>query len=150
MADRAMERRLPFGFMAAVQEQFRQRYDKDTVAAASAGGMNREFRDTIREMMNRYNAPDADRVASMSEKVRNINDNLVESIDKLLDRQEKIDLLVNRSELLNHSSESFHRESARLHRTVRWRNLRTHIILVIVAIIGIIIVVWASCGIKFE
>lgn len=150
MADKAMERRLPFGFMAAVQEAFKKRYDPQTVAAAPAHGMNVEFRETIRELMNRYNSPDADRVASMTEKVQHINQNLVESIDKLLDREEKIHLLINRSEMLSQSSESFHRDSRQLHRNVRWRNLRTHIILAVVIVVGILIVVWVSCGLKFD
>merc|ERR1712178_557007 len=104
MADRAMERRLPFGFMAAMQESFQKKYSAQTVSTAPAGAMNHEFREIMRELMNRYNAPDADRVVAMTAKVNAINENLSESIDRLMDRQDMINVLVNRSDRLQQSS----------------------------------------------
>lgn len=142
MADRTMERRLPFGFLSALKDLFDERFKKEVWSKAGAFSLNDQFRDDIAVLMEKYNSPDADRVASMTAKVRQIEDGLMDSIDKLMDRQEKIELLVNRSQVLSESSSSFNRESTRLHRTIRWRNLKTHLILGGIAILVIIILVW--------
>merc|ERR1712217_778907 len=122
------------------------RYTDQQVQGAIAYGMNSEFRGTLQELMEKHNSPEADGVASMMGKVQNINDNLMESIDKILERQEKIELLVNRSQALSQSSSSFRREAVRLRRVVWWRNARTMAILISLGVLAIMIIVFASCG----
>merc|ERR1712130_848902 len=100
--------------------------------------------------MEKYNSPDVDRVASTMSKVQHINDTIMESIDKILERQEKIELLVNRSQLLSESSSSFRRDAARLRRVVWWRNASTMAIIACVIVLVILIIVFASCGITFK
>eukprot|EP00913_Durusdinium_trenchii_P004908 g4555.t1 len=69
------------------------------VESAIAYGMQSDFREELQFLLERYNSPDVDRVASMMAKVQHINDHLMESIDKILERQEKIELLVSRSQM---------------------------------------------------
>lgn len=149
MAERAMGRRLPFAFLAALQCSFGQWYAAPQVAAAEANGMQAEFRPEIEALVEKYNAPNADRVACLMEKVQHINDNIMESIDKILERQDKIDLLVNRSQLLSNSSASFRREAVRVRNAVRSRHMRMWGIIGAVILAVILVVIWASCGITF-
>mmetsp|Transcript_30047 Transcript_30047/g.55451 ORF Transcript_30047/g.55451 Transcript_30047/m.55451 type:complete len:232 (-) Transcript_30047:109-804(-) len=150
MADRAMERRRPLAFLQALQETFRNQFSTDEVATASAWGLQKDFGDKIRLYMEKFNSPESDKITSMMAKVQHINDNLVESIDKILERQDKIELLVNRSQLLSESSSSFSREAQRLRRVVWWRNTRKLAIFAVVGILAILIILFASCGIRFE
>merc|ERR1712217_355580 len=129
-----------------VQEAFQTRYTEQQVQSAIAYGMNSEFRSTLQDLMEKHNSPDADRVAAMMVKVQNINDNLMESIDKILERQEKIELLVNRSQALSQSSSSFRREAVRLRRVVWWHNARSMAMLISLGVIAILIILFASCG----
>lgn len=150
MADRAMERRRPLAFLQSLQETFSSRYSANQVSVATAWGLQREFGNEIRLQMEKFNSPDSDRITSMMAKVQHINDNLVESIDKILERQDKIELLVNRSQLLSESSSSFSRDAQRLHRVVWWRNTKKIIIFTVVGIIVLLVILFASCGIKFD
>eukprot|EP00434_Breviolum_minutum_P009932 symbB.v1.2.008754.t1/scaffold544.1/size189386/11 len=95
MADREVGRRIPFGFLQAEQTE-----------SAIAYGMQSDFREELQFLLERYNSPDVDRVASMMAKVQHINDHLMESIDKILERQEKIELLATR--LLNGGLDARH------------------------------------------
>mmetsp|Transcript_40052 Transcript_40052/g.85437 ORF Transcript_40052/g.85437 Transcript_40052/m.85437 type:complete len:231 (-) Transcript_40052:37-729(-) len=150
MAERAMKRRVPFAFLGAVQEVVRQLYTGDQVQAAIAYGFQGVFRAELKQLMERYNSPRADPLASMTEKVRNINDNLMESIDKILERQEKIELLVCRSQSLSQSATSFRRESHQVRNAVWWRNVRVQALFVMGAVLVIAIIIWASCGIRLD
>lgn len=150
MTDRAMGRRIPFGFLGAVQESFKRQYSNDEVSCAIAYGMQGDFREQLKNLMETYNSPNADRIASMMSKVQHINDNLMESIDKILERQEKIELLVTRSQMLSESAGSFRREAERLRRVVWWRNARTMSILACLVFLAILVIIIASCGITFK
>jgi len=146
MSDRAMGRRLPFALLAALQESFNQWYAPPQIASAVAYGMQAEFGGEVQALVEKYNSPDADRVASLMQKVQHINDNLMENIDKILERQEKIDVLVNRSQMLHDSSVSFRREAERVRRVVWWRNARMLVCIFVIVVLAIILIVMASCG----
>eukprot|EP00933_Yihiella_yeosuensis_P028493 TRINITY_DN2231_c0_g1_i9.p1 TRINITY_DN2231_c0_g1~~TRINITY_DN2231_c0_g1_i9.p1 ORF type:complete len:233 (-),score=39.86 TRINITY_DN2231_c0_g1_i9:120-818(-) len=150
MAERAMGRRIPFGYLGAVKEQFKQQYSNDQVECAIAYGMQGEFREHLKMLMETYNSPDADRVASLMSKVQHVNDVLMESIDAILERQEKIDLLVNRSQQLVDSSSTFRRNAEGLRRSYWWKNARTKIIVVVFLILAVCVIILASCGITLK
>eukprot|EP00928_Gymnodinium_smaydae_P084855 TRINITY_DN6812_c2_g2_i2.p1 TRINITY_DN6812_c2_g2~~TRINITY_DN6812_c2_g2_i2.p1 ORF type:complete len:229 (-),score=38.92 TRINITY_DN6812_c2_g2_i2:58-744(-) len=150
MAERQLLRRIPFAFLSDMQDSFRRRYRLEQVEMALAYGMQSEFRPEMQALMEKYNSPDADRLTAMMAKVQTINDTLMDSIDKILERQEKIDLLVNRSNQLSQSSVSFRRDAQTLRRVYWWRNARTLSLIAGVIFIVVLITVLSSCGITFE
>merc|ERR1712150_189256 len=152
MAEKGMGRRLPFAFLAAVQEAFLQTFTADQVESAIAYAMQGNFREELKLLMERYNSPDADRVVKLSEKVRHINDQLMESIDKILMRQQQIELLVNQSRLLDENSGSFQRHAQGLHESRKewWRNRRTLGLLALVVTVTLLLLMLTRCGIRFE
>jgi len=146
MADREVGRRIPFGFLQAVQEAFMQKYTKEQTESAIAYGMQSDFREELQFLLERYNSPDVDRVASMMAKVQHINDHLMESIDKILERQEKIELLVSRSQVLSESASSFRRDAEQLRRLVWWGNVKKMALLISIVVLVILVIAMASCG----
>ncbi|CAE7038582.1 vamp7B [Symbiodinium sp. CCMP2592] len=146
MAERLLGRRIPFGFLQAVQDSFCGCYGHEQVESAIAYGMQGDFREQLKTLMEKYNSPEVDRVASMMAKVQHINDHLMDSIDKILERQEKIDLLVHRSEVLSASASSFRRDAEHLRRRVWWQNARTMAVMACVLVFVILVVVLSSCG----
>ncbi|CAK9056827.1 unnamed protein product [Durusdinium trenchii] len=150
MAEKLLGRRIPFGFLQAVQEAFMQKYSKEQVESAIAYGMQSDFREELQFLLERYNSPDVDRVASMMAKVQHINDHLMESIDKILERQEKIELLVSRSQVLSESASSFRRDAEQLRRLVWWGNVKKMAIIAGLVILVILIIIMSSCGITFS
>lgn len=152
MAEKALGRRIPFAFLAAVQDKFKQMYTNDDVRAAIAYAMQNDFKGEIQGLMEKYNGPGGDKIAAMQEKVRNINDNLMDSIDKILERQEKIELLVNRSQMLSQSSTSFRRETQTLRNQIWWKNARMMLILGGLAILIILILIFFTVchGFSFQ
>lgn len=150
MAERALMRRVPFAFLQAVQETFMQKYTKEQVESAIAYGMQSDFRDELQHLLERYNSPDVDRVAAMMTKVQHINDHLMESIDKIMERQEKIELLVSRSQVLSESASSFRRDAEQLRRLVWWGNVKKVLIMGLIVVLVILVIAMLSCGITFS
>lgn len=145
MAEKDMGRRIPFAFLDKVQETFKEQFSAETIKAASAQSLQsdyQDFRSDIRDLMAKYNSPNADRVANMMGKVQHINDNLMESIDKILERQEKIDVLVQRSEVLATSSTTFRREAQTLARVMWWRNAKVLICIGVTVVTVVGGVIW--------
>merc|ERR1711972_709812 len=150
MADRAMGRRLPFALPSAMQESFMQWYGPPQIVSAEFHGMQAEFGGEVQALVERYNSPDADRVASLMQKVQHVNDNLMESMDKILERQEKIDVLVHRSRMLEDSAVSFRREAERVRITVWWRNARMLVCICVIVVLAVLVIAMASCGFSLQ
>merc|ERR1712060_960034 len=100
--------------------------------------------------MVEYNSPNDARIASMLQTVQHINDNLMDSIEKILERQEKIELLVTRSQMLSMSSSSFRREAVQVRQRIWWQNLRMWLILAGIVLLVILLIVVSSCGITLH
>jgi len=148
MADATMGRRKPFTFLNAVKDSFSQRYSHGDVMSSASYGMHSEFRPELQQLVAHHNAPD--RVDRLRGNLRDLNDSLAESIDKVLLRGQNIELLVERSQHLSDASTSFVRQAHVLRRNMRWKNIRMIVVLVCLAVLVVAIVVFSSCGISFK
>ena len=91
--------------------------------------------------------------ASSQEGIANLNQQLdqvkqitVNNIEKVLERGERIDMLVDSTERLQQSSHQFHRQSNRLARAMRWRKYRCYLMVVLLAVLAIYVFAWMICG----
>lgn len=67
-------------------------------------------------------------------------------LDKILARQEKIELLVDQSEELNQSAQQFRKKSTGLKRTMWYKNIKLWIILILIVLVIIFVIVLIACG----
>jgi len=154
-APKDMGRRLPSSFVEELKNQFEaKRYN---VAQLTAGtGLQRtqeEFKKDIQVLMVKYNDQSensVDRPTALTAKARAINDNLMESLEKLLERQEKIELLVHRTEELSQSSNSFRRVAREVRRRAWWQEKKAMACFVLVLLCAIMLIVFSVCGITFS
>lgn len=84
------------------------------------------------------------------QKVQHVRTVLEDSIDKVLERGEKIDSLIQKSENLDTQAFKFHTSSRTLKRTLRWRNAKCQI-MTCAALTGFLVLcVLYSCGFALE
>jgi len=150
VADKSLSRKTSFGFLKSVQDAFEAKYTAQQRDAALAEGMQEEFSEDLKQLMETYNSGKLDRVAKAMETVQGINENLVESLQQLMERQEKIDLLVQRSQDLAGESQSFRRQANLLERNIRWKNVRRMVICGLVVLIVTLVIVMMNCGLDFQ
>ncbi len=89
---------------------------------------------------------DHDNIISIKNKLQDVKQITADNIDKVLERGEKIEILLDSSNKLQQSSIHFKRVSKHLKRKIYYRKIKIYTLLIF--IIGIIIyfIAWVICG----
>lgn len=75
--------------------------------------------------MQYYNQnPDADSIGRIKGDLEDVKGNMIENIEKVLDRGEKIDILLDKSDVLKDDAVTFMRKSVALKRSMWWKNVK--------------------------
>ncbi|ELR21002.1 RSNARE, VAMP71-family [Acanthamoeba castellanii str. Neff] len=123
----------------------------NTYKTAMAFGMNEEFSRVLQRQMEYFSYdPSVDKISLVQKKVDETKKVMVENIERVLDRGEKIELLVTRTEQLQDQSYRFSTESRRL----KWSMCRDNYKLWAILVIVVIIIVWLIssfiCGFDYS
>lgn len=124
LADEKQKRRIPFLFLDDVRAKFQAAYgERATTAIAFA--MNTEFSRVLQDRMDYFNDnPEADSLAKVKGQIEDVKGVMVDNIEKVLARGEKIELLVDKTEQLNQSAKKFQRASKSLKSAMWWKNVK--------------------------
>jgi len=107
-----------FSFLEVVQDKFRLQYGS-RAQTAIAFAMNTEFSLVIANEMKRANTrEEPDKISSLQEEVDQVKNIMVANIDVILERGEKLDLLVDKTENLSANSVTFRTTSRNLQRAM--------------------------------
>jgi len=151
MADEEFGRRIPFAFLEDIKNRFRATYG-DRGKTAIAYGMNTDFSRVLQNQMDYYsNNPGADRINRVRGEIDEVKSVMVHNIEKVLERGERIELLVDKTESLNQNAFKFKKASNQLKRSMWWKNVKIMIILIVVVIVVVYCIVAIACkGLWFQ
>ncbi|KAI9930590.1 hypothetical protein ASPWEDRAFT_27108 [Aspergillus wentii DTO 134E9] len=141
-------RRIPFAYLLEMKRKFLSAYppsetDFSSLPAYGCAAFNAE----LRSLLHTYNtAPPADSLASARREIDSVRDIMTENIERVLERGERIDLLVDKTDRLGGSAHDFRIRSRGLRRRMWWKNTKLMILLVIVVIFLMYIFVGMGCG----
>ncbi|CAO2177366.1 unnamed protein product, partial [Urochloa humidicola] len=146
VADEAAGRSVPFVFLERVREDFMQRYgssideegqhpladdaDEDDFLFEDrfsiAYNLDREFGPRLKDHMQYcVNHPEEiNKLSKVKAHLSEVKGIMMDNIEKILDRGEKIELLVGKTETLQSQADSFHRHGRELRRKMWLQNLR--------------------------
>ncbi|XP_072994812.1 vesicle-associated membrane protein 727-like [Typha latifolia] len=161
VADEAIGRSMPFVFLERVKDDFMQRYGSSIGAGGPhpladeddddlfedrfsiAYNLDREFGPRLKDHMQ-YCANHPEEMGKLSKlkaQITEVKDIMMDNIEKVLDRGEKIELLVDKTESLQFQADSFQRQGRQLRRKMWLENLRLKL-MVAGALILFILIVW--------
>ena len=101
MAEQKYSERIAFAYLDNIRKIFLGQYKIETARKMQMYGAM-EFASTLRGNMELYNSPEeVDNVARLWKETEEVNQILNEDLQKLLDRSEKIDLLVRKTETMS-------------------------------------------------
>lgn len=161
ISDAEFDRDLAFAFLTGVQNRFLRDFNAKDVAAAEPFGMQGAFNGVLEREMRRRNteaaerAADADvnggdgnpdRIERLRGEVEQVKGIMVQNIDAIMERGERMELLVDKAENLSNSSISFRQVSTQVRRKAWWQNVRMRIAVGLVSVGIVYLVVSASCG----
>lgn len=81
--------------------------------------------------------------------ISDVRDVLNESIDRVLQRGEGLDSLVNKTAILQNSSRTFKRNTVAVRRGMMWANVRFWLIIFVAVVVVIYFILGLECGLPF-
>lgn len=150
MSDQLNKHRIPFAFLNDMKDRFLANYGSEAPLQAIAFSYNEDFSQILQNRMEFYNSDAADRsidtIGAVKGQIEDVKGVMVENIEKVLERGEKIELLVEKTDQLQTSAFLFESSSRNLRRTMYWRKMRCYIGLGVAAAFLILIASASMCG----
>ncbi|EFJ08162.1 hypothetical protein SELMODRAFT_235084 [Selaginella moellendorffii] len=145
VADEDYGRQVPFAFLERVKEDFRRRYVGGRAETAVAHSLDREFGPKLKEHME-YCADhpeEMNKIARIKQQVSEVKGIMMDNIEKVLERGEKIELLVDKTENLRFQADNFQRQGRQLRRKMWLQNMKMKLI-VLAIVLFVIVVIWLA------
>ncbi|KAL5559774.1 hypothetical protein UlMin_035985 [Ulmus minor] len=145
MADEAAGRRIPFAFLEDIHQRFVRTYGR-AVLSAQAYGMNDEFSRVLSQQMEYYsNDPNADRINRLKGEMSQVRNVMIENIDKVLERGDRLELLVDKTANMQGNTFRFRKQARRFRSTVWWRNVKLTVALIFLLLVIVYVVLAFVC-----
>jgi len=149
LAELNCDRSLCFRYLADVTRLFLERFG-DRWESAIAFSLNNDFEGTLKRKMFEYNTSGDDKISRIKDSLDSTKNIMVQNIETVLNRGEKLEVLVEKAEDLNDTSMTF-RDSARtLKNQMFWKNVKWTLLLVFVVLVIIYIIVCVACSPTFK
>ncbi|CAH1428126.1 vesicle-associated membrane protein 711 [Lactuca sativa] len=146
MADDVAGRRIPFAFLEDIHQKFVRSYGR-AVLSAQAYGMNDEFSRVLSQQMEYYsNDPNADRINRLKGEMGQVRTVMLENIDKVLERGDRLDLLVDKTDTMQTNTLRFRKQTRRYRTSVWWKNVKLTIALILLILVIAYVVLAFVCN----
>lgn len=167
VADESTGRSVPFVFLERVKDDFRQRYgasikeegphpladdDEDDDLFEDrfsiAYNLDREFGPRLKEHMQycMEHPEEMSKLSKLKAQISEVKGIMMDNIEKVLDRGERIELLVDKTENLQFQADSFQRQGRQLRRKMWLQSLRMKLMIAGTVLIVIVILWLVACG----
>lgn len=145
VADSALGRRISFGFLVEVRTRFFARYPADStefsdMADYGAASFNGDLRGLMVEYGTTAHGRD-DALTNVQREIDDVRGIMTRNIEGLLERGERIDLLVDKTDRLGGSAREFRVRSRGLKRRMWWKNVKLMGLLGFVTILIVLTIV---------
>lgn len=145
MADDSAGRRIPFAFLEDIHGRFVKTYGR-ACHTALAYAMNEEFSRVLNQQMDYYsNDPNADRMNRIKGEMSQVRNVMIDNIDKVLERGDRLELLVDRTANMQGNTIRFRKQARRFRNTVWWRNVKLTFALILLLLVIIYVVLAFVC-----
>jgi len=147
VADAASGRHLPFACLDRIKKEFVRDHASEAQDAI-AHSLNKSFAPRLKEHLEYCSAnPEAvSKVSHVQQQVSQVKEIMMDNIEKVLDRGEKIELLVDKSDALRFQADNFHKTGRSLRRNMWWQNTKIKIIAGIILLGIILALIFGICG----
>ena len=148
VADGTYATRLAYSMLEKISGSFLQCFrEASTQTSANCASFSRNLRNEV----DFYNGPQADKIKKLQSDIDGVKDVMMQNLDVIIQRGDKIDNLVEKSGNLAAESDTFFTQSNTLKNKRWWKNVRLVLAIVFVVALVIFIIVMIACGgPKFE
>ena len=149
MCDDMEKRRVPFTFLEDVRSRFTATYGI-RAQTAIAFAMSEDFGRTLQKQMEHYNSSASDSLAAVTTKLDDVKNIMVQNIEMVLERGEKLELLVDKTDRLRTESFKFEKSSKELRLAMLWRRVQLYVMIFCILAIIIWLISSVICGFDYS
>lgn len=146
IADSSLGRRVPFGYLVEIRrrffEQFPESSDFSSMPNYGAGSFNADLRSLMVEYGSTTGGRD-DAIGNVKREIDDVRGIMTKNIESLMERGERLDLLVDKTDRLGGSAREFRVRSRGLKRQMWWKNIKLMALLALVVFLIILVIVIA-------
>jgi len=142
--------RIPFAFLEDIKTTFRSKYGMRDLSNANAYSLDKDFSKILKTQMTYFNSPSADSFASVTSKLHDTKAIMVNNIEAILARGEKLDILVERTEVLSESSSQFAKSSRKLRDAMWWRRVKMYMLIFVIFALCLWLLTSFICGFDYK
>lgn len=140
------DRSRAFAFLNEVKRRFKIAYGTRALTALPYA-MNSEFSRVLATQMKHFSeSRDVDKMSRVQGEIEELTEIMVQNIDSVANRGEKLELLVDKTANLTSASVTFRTTSKNLARSMCIKNVKITVIIILVMVVILYIIVSASCG----
>ncbi|KAM3144942.1 hypothetical protein pb186bvf_002947 [Paramecium bursaria] len=150
MSEKGYKLRIAFAALEDIKNVFFKQFTPTVRDGAIAYGLNDQFSKVQKTKVEFYNSAEADKIKQIQEQVQKTNEIMMENLDKLLERGEKIDILVQKTQIMVNISTDMKNNATTLRRQMWWRNKKMGLILCLLITLGVYFLVSFICGFTFK
>jgi len=142
--------RIPSAFLDEITLIWFNTYGNNGISAPP-NSMNNQFSRIMKQKMEFYSNPSVDKIKVINAQIEKVTEQLKDNLDKTIDRQQNISLLLEKTGMLQTDSFSFRSNARDMKRVFWWKNCKLWVILIIILIIIIgAIIVFVMCGWRLD
>ncbi|XP_030442538.2 vesicle-associated membrane protein 722-like isoform X1 [Syzygium oleosum] len=148
VAVESIGRQIPMAFLERIKDEFTNRYGGGKAATAVVLSLNREFGPKLKEQMQYCvdHPEEISKLAKVKAQVSDVKGVMMEYIEKVLDRGEKVELLVDKAENLRSQAQDFRQQATQMRRKMWLQSMKVKLIVFGIIVALILIIVLSICG----
>lgn len=135
---------MAFAFLDDIRSKFTAKYSEKEWKEAITFGLS-DFGPVLATEMQRFQGYDP-KVARVREHLEEVKDVMLQNIDALLERGERIELLVDQTDRMSQAAFRFEQSSVRLRHALAWKRIRNQLIAALCCTFILFISVAVGCG----
>ncbi|WMV46046.1 hypothetical protein MTR67_039431 [Solanum verrucosum] len=147
VAEESVGRQIPITLLECIKDDFMSKYGSGKAATAPPNSLNKEFGPKLKEHMQycAEHPEEISKLAKVKAQVSEVKGVMMENIEKVLDRGEKIELLVDKTKNLHHQAQDFRNTGTQIRRKMWLQNMKIELIVLGILIALILIIVLSVC-----
>jgi vesicle-associated membrane protein 7 len=155
IADPDTPTRTAYGFLEELRSKFKAAFAGSSSSYPKGPDLNptacAKFATQIAASIRMWNEnPDSDKVGKLKTQIEGVKQVMLQNIDDVLERGERIDNIVNATESLQETAVNFNDNSRALKNIMWWRNVKILIAIILLVIFISLVISWIACGIDYH
>jgi len=149
MADDAAGRRMPFTFLGELQRKLLSSPSASSSSSATLPphALQSTLGPVISQLVYTYNtSPPTDDISRAQSELAQVKDIMVQNVEQILSRGERIELLVDKTDNMASQATAFRRGARTVRRQMWWKNKRVLALGVLVALVILWMIMAQFCG----